>query len=203
MTVTLIVQSDAGDVTNANAYHDLAFFKSYHDNRGVDYSAYTDQQLSGGIVRGTDFVDQRFNYRGVKLLSAQTTKWPRRAGSEILLPWWDINFLSPITDTFDATGSYVALVDPDNQAIVGIPLAIKQATAEYSLRALLFSLFQDMPAPIGGRWLQSESVKVDVIERSVNYVPAQMGGFAMPSYPAADLIISRAGLIEQSRQLMR
>lgn len=66
MTVTLIVQTDDGRLGNANAYIDLPTFKSYHDNRGNDYSAFSDVKLSQAIILASDYVDTRFKYIGLK-----------------------------------------------------------------------------------------------------------------------------------------
>lgn len=136
-------------------------------------------------------------------LSPQSTQWPRQAGEFNFVPWFDINFLAPVI--FDGTDldSFTAIIGPDKQSILGVPPVVKNATAEYSLRALAIALYQDMPAPDGGRWIRSQTVKVDVIEQTTEYEPTQAGGFAMPAYPMADMMLARAGLIGYQRVLMR
>jgi hypothetical protein len=202
------VQNDDGTVVDANAYIDVATFKAYHDSRGNDYSAYSDTLIQKAIVRATDFVDTRFTYKGVKLNTdpenaPQFTQWPRRAGSEQFAPWYDINFLTPLVDVSLGADTFVALVGPDGTQILGIPEAVKRATAEYALRALSLRLFEDAPAPSGGKDIKSESIHVDVIRRDVEYVEGQAGAFALPVYPTADLLLTRAGLIVSGRRVMR
>jgi hypothetical protein len=97
----------------------------------------------------------------------------------------------------------VLLLGPDNQRIRGIPSAVQRACNEYGLRALSSPLFQDAPAPEGGRVIDEHTVQVDVIQESIKFAPGQSGAFAMPAFPAADMLLVRAGLVEQSRTLTR
>lgn len=208
MPVTLVPQNDTGDAVGANCYHDLAYFKAYHDSRGNSYSPFTDDQIKAGIIRATDYLDTRFDFKGVKLngnpLIVQTTEWPRKSGDngEIVLAWMDISTLFPI-DLSEDTTLFTALVGPDGKDIIGIPTALKRASSEYGLRALTIKLFQDAPAPAGGRLIKESHVRVDVISQQVAYESPQSGAFALPAYPAADLLLVRAGLIAGGRKLMR
>lgn len=312
---TLVVQDDEGDVANANSYITLAFFQSYHTNRGNVYSDSTDDEVKAGIIRATDYLDTRFDFRGVRLnagieahgtytlstvpndgdtvtigdetwtfrtapsvafdiqigVSAaitlqflvlsvdsnsesvstslatattmavvaitsgaagndietsaassgswaattledgadqdQTTEWPRKAGtSDGLAATQTIDtagfFLAPIS-LDDSSDSTINLIDRNGKDIVGIPIALKRACAEYAFRALSIPLFQDAPAPEGGRLLDLEHVTVDVISQMRRFASPQSGSFVMPAYPAADLLLSRAGLIASGRSLMR
>lgn len=312
MAVSLIVQNDEGDVADANAYTTLAYFQDYHAKRGNSYVG-TDDKVKSRIIRSTDYLDTRFDFRGIKrnngtkatgtltgtanfvegetvtigtiawtfraspalahdvLLggtlaislaglsaavaiesddvsvgsttattlvvialeggvagndiattdtganaswgattleggaSAQTTEWPRKAGSDTNLAFIStldtgVLLLDPVTFALDVNTN---LIGPDGQDIVGIPAALKRACAEYSLRALSILLFEDAPAPEGGRLLDEESVTVDVISQSKKYHSPQSGAFVMPAYPAADLLLARAGLIMAGRTLMR
>jgi hypothetical protein len=325
---TLIVQDDEGDVANANSYVTLAYFQNYHTNRGNDYSDSSDDEIKGALVRSTDYLDQRFDFRGVRLNagikaagtllatdvftdgetvvigdvtytfrdapsvaydvkvgltfalslsnlaaavmasgtpgteyaagteanedaeavattttlivvaaevgsdgndivttttaadatwsaatledgadSSQETEWPRKAGTDQNLAMTQTIdtagfFLTPVTIALeDDVTSF--LVDPNGKDIVGIPAALKRACAEYAFRALSIPLFQDAPAPEGGRLLDEELVKVDVIESLKRYSSPQSGSFVMPAYPAADLLLVRAGLIQSGRSLIR
>lgn len=164
---------------------------------------------SSGNVIATTETAANASWAGTTLTGgdSQKTEFPRMAGSEIIMPWFDINFLTPMSDVNLLTGTFVALVGPDGNDIIGIPTALKRATAEYSLRALAAGLFVDAPAPsagpMPGRLIDSYTVKIDVIEESTKYSPPQSGAFVMPAYPAADLLLARAGLIEAGRTLVR
>lgn len=325
---TLVVQNDDGDVANANSYITLTFFQSYHTNRGNDYSDSTSDEQKAAIIRATDYLDTRFDFRGVRMnggiksagtltatlnfsaaetvvigdityifraspsvaydvqlgvslavslsnlaaavmasgtagveyatgteantdaeaaattttllvvameagadgndiattdtaVSAswsaatledgaddtQETEWPRRAGTDQNLAMTQTldtagYFLTPVTiDLADDTTT--SLVDASGRDITGIPTALKRACAEYAFRALSIPLFQDAPAPDGGRLLESESVQVDVISQTKTYASPQSGASVMPAYPAADLLLVRASLIASGRTLMR
>lgn len=81
MAITLITEDGTG-ISNANALITLAFLKSYLEDRGIDHSAYSDEQLKAGIVRGTDFVSESLPWMGYKLKdrgssSPQALAWPR------------------------------------------------------------------------------------------------------------------------------
>jgi hypothetical protein len=172
--VALVVQSDDGTVIGANAYPTVAEFKAYHDARGNVYIA-DDALIAQAIIRATDYVDQRFQFRSTKLLQVQFTAFPR------------VKF--PDLDGFDVTG---------------IPTALKNAVNEYALRALSEPLFQDAPAPEGGRVIDAITQKVDVIEQAITFAPSLGNGFfVMPAYPPADLMLARAGLITSGRTLTR
>lgn len=172
--MAIVVQTDDGTAAGANAYPTVAEFKAYHDARGNSYTT-DDSLIEQAIIRATDYVDQRFRFRSTKLLQAQTTAFPR-----------------------------VLFEDDDGFDVTGIPAALKNAVIEYSLRALAQPLFQDAPAPEGGRVIDAITQKVDVLEQAITYAPSLgNGAFVMPAYPPADLMLQRAGLIIVGRTLMR
>lgn len=320
--MTLKVQNSYGSVASANAYITLAEFKSYHDDRGNDYSGFIDAKLENAIIKATDFLDTRFNFLGIKMTlgvkaagtltatsnfspadtvtiggvvytftasavgenniaiggtlatslsrlqlalsgtgdegsdygadtaanadvtsvadattlvvtallggpdgntiptlastsaaswgavtltggTEQTTEFPRMAGSDAFVWFGAETLIGPVQDVNMLGTSIIALVAPDGQKILGIPTALKRACAEYTFRALSQPLFQDAPAPEGGRIIDEHTVKVDTIEEIFKYAPSQAGAFAMPAYPAADLLLARAGLISAGRVIMR
>lgn len=318
--MALTVQNSDGSVSGANAYVTLAEFKSYHGDRGNDYSAFSDPQINSAIIRATDFIDTRFAFRGVKQTfgvkatgtltgtgnfslndsvtigsktytfkaaasqpyqvvlggdlatsldkltkalsgtgtpgvdygvgteahgdvtsahdattltvtavtggadgnaipttetstaaswggttldggGAQTTEFPRKAGTESFVP-----FIEPFSIPLVLDGSlntFTLLVGPDGLQIIGIPVALKRACNEYSFRALVQPLLQDAPAPEGGGLISKHSVQVETIQETFEYQQVQSGGFVLSVYPAADLLLERAGLIESGRVLTR
>jgi hypothetical protein len=204
--MTLVVQDETGLVDGANAYIDRVYFKEYHDARGNDYSAFSDPQIDASIVRATDYQDQRFQFIGVKANpSGQTTEWPRIAGTSLAQPWLSFDLVnSPVV--LAVVGSNTVLRGPSGEEITGIPDAVKKATAEYAFRALSISLFEDAPAPSGGVAIESITQKVDVIEQSIKYSgggQVGVGTFVMPSFPSADMLLVRAGLVMAGRTLYR
>lgn len=77
MAVTLIVEDGAGK-SDANALLSLSGLKAYADERGISYSAYTDDQMNSAIVRASAFLTNAFVWDGLKVHGRdQTMAWPR------------------------------------------------------------------------------------------------------------------------------
>lgn len=121
MAVSLILQTDDGTTANANAYIDTTEMLSYWDNHGRDYSSETDDDLKVSIIRGTEYVDQRFRYRGTPLAEGQTTQFPR-------------------AELYDCRGDLVE----------GVPQSVKNATAEYAGRYIDNSALQQDITDVDG-----------------------------------------------------
>lgn len=181
MPATFTLQNDAGDVDEANAYIDVAYFRQYHLDRGRDTTAKTDDQVKVGIVRATDYIDNRWRLRfaGKQKTQAtfiQSTQWPREYAA------------------------YDNGVD-----ITGLPRELKKACAEYALRAIDSELVADAPAPVNedgevtsGVVLEtsvevggaiSESKKYAELSGSVTGGTMSTSGCLLPEIPAADMQI--------------
>lgn len=78
-----------------------------------------------------------------------------------------------------------------------IPRAIKEAQAEYALRALSININPDPENISGGRLIKSKTEGFTPISESIEY-ESNTADFLMPNYPAADEKIRRAGLIKSS-----
>lgn len=166
------VQDNDGSVADANAYITVDEFTVYHADRGNEVDGGT-ADIEQAIVRATTYLDTRFMYKGRKLNNLdQTTEWPR-------------------TNCYDRERNYVN----------GIPRAVKNATAEYALRALTIELSPDPENLSTGQGILEKSEKVDVIEESVKYDKAAF--FTMPKYPTADRMLTIPGLVENSGDLRR
>ena len=171
--MSLIVQDDSGTVPGANGYLPLQEFKDYHDARGTGYAGKTDEELEEAIIRATDYVDMRFNFVGRKRNGrSQATEWPR-----------------------------IGAFDRDRYHVQGIPDEIKEAVAEYALRALDATLNPDPDRDSSGAILQSKSETVGPISESVTYVASAV--FSMPRYPAADQRLIRSGLVRTAGTVLR
>lgn len=172
--MALVVQDDTGAVVGANAYISVAEFKAYHDDRGNDYSgAADDTAIEYAIVQGTDYIDQRFVYVGQKIGGRdQVTEWPR---SNV----WD----------------------RDRYYVMGMPYEVKEACAEYALRAILAVLNPDPDHDATGRTIQAKAEAVGPISESTTYTDGAT--FSMPRYPAADQKLIKAGLAIMGGDLRR
>lgn len=170
--MALIVQTDQGNVDGANAYVDAAYVIAYHADRGLDLSATATATLEAAIVRATDYLDQRFTFVGVPIYTDQSTGWPR-------------------SNAKDCNGWLVQ----------GIPLAVKQATAEYTNIALASELSPTPERDDTGQTVAAKSEGVGPLTESVRYAAA--GQFKMPKYPKADRILVVKGLVVSNRQIRR
>lgn len=167
------VQNNEGTVVGANAYITVQEFKDYHTDRGVDVSDFDDQGIESAIVRATDYLDQRFIFVGGRRLGReQTTEWPR-------------------TNAWDR----------DRRYINDIPPEVKEACAEYAIRALSQVLNPDPERDATGRPVHSKSQTVGPISESVTF--AYGGAYTMPAYPAADRKLVKAGLVRSGGNIVR
>jgi hypothetical protein len=162
--VALTVQNDAGSVADANSYLTEEELLAYHADRGNTLG--TTVTTSQALIQATDYLDGRFNYKGLRLNGpTQATAWPR-----------------------------CQVYDKDGRGVYGIPKAVKEATAEYALRASRGTLNTDPDVSATGARIQSTSQKAGELEESVTY--AQGGEFTLPEYPAADSKLRKAGLVQ-------
>lgn len=169
----LTVQDNNGSVAGANAYITVQQFKDYHADRGADTSAFDDEAIEAAIVRATDYLDQRFLFVGERRYGReQTTEWPRTSA-------WD----------------------RDRRYINDIPVEVKEACAEYAIRALSQVLNPDPERDATGRPIHSKAQSVGPISESVTFVGGAV--FQMPKYPAADQKLVRAGLVRSGGTLLR
>jgi len=120
MAINFIVQTDDGTTANANAYIDTTEFVQYWENHGVDYSAEDESTQQVAIIRGTEYVDQRYKYTGYPLEEGQTTEFPR-------------------AELYDCRGDLVE----------GVPQIVKDACAEYAGRYVENGKLQDDITDIG------------------------------------------------------
>jgi len=160
------VQNDAGSVADANSYLSVEDMQAYHASRGNSLGTATSDQLQQALVRATDHLDGRFTYKGQRLNGpTQATQWPRSC-----------------------------VYDRNGRGVYGIPRAVKEAIAEYALRALSNPLSPDPELSSTGARVQSTSNSVGPLSESVTY--AQDGALALPEYPVADNKLRKAELIQ-------
>lgn len=172
--MALHVQDDNGSVGAANSYLTVDEFKAYHTDRGNVFSAYSDSLIQTSLVRATDYLDQRFTFVGERLRGRdQTTEWPRSNAR-----------------------------DRDRYAVLGIPTEVKEATAEYALRACAIGALNPDPSrDDSGAAVQSKTETVGPITETTTFVSGSR--FSLPKYPAADQKLYKAGLVRTGGTLAR
>lgn len=191
MPATFIVQNATGTSVGANAYIDVAFFKQYHLDRGRVHTL-TDDQIQVGIVRATDYVDNRFDDRfaGEQLEDDQSTEWPRKC-------------------------AYFA----NGKPIEGIPLVLQRAISEYALRAATDELLKDPPSQVDDDGEIVATGKITSLEQTVGPVSekktfeeryagpgrstGEVCGDLLPEIPAADILIEKLLVGGRQRRVIR
>jgi len=157
MAVTMTVE-DGTIVADANSYTTVDEFKAYWDNRGFDYSSYTDDQISIALIKATDYLENRWGgkYKGRIEDDDQVLSFPR-----------------------------LSLYDLAGRLVEGIPNKLKYAQIEYAKRALEEELTADPTTDESGAPIISKTETVGPITESVQF---GNGGLATKykSYPAAD-----------------
>lgn len=171
--MALSVQNDDGTVADANAYITLAYFRSYHLSLGRDTATNLDPAVEAAIARATMFLDARHRFIGERKNLGQLTQWPR-----------------------------INVYNNENRAVYGIPEAVRRATAEYALRALVQDLMPDPTREVSGRKIRSFTNVIGPITQTKNY--GDYGNsYDMPLYPLADNLLRQEGFLVQTRRTLR
>ena len=76
--MALVVELGTGSAT-AESLASVADFKTYSDNFGFSYAAFTDTQLEQFLRQGTRYLEMQFRLRwkGVRTTTVQVLSWPR------------------------------------------------------------------------------------------------------------------------------
>lgn len=167
-TPDVVLSSDGTDhatrlmiAANANSYISIAEFQEYHDARGNDYSAAsTDTLKEQAIIKAMDYINLRWGskFKGTIYWAEQHLDFPRRR-----------------------------LYDNNGILVEGIPTKLKNAVAEYALRAISSSLLPDPVTETNGLLVSSTRTKVGPIEEQTTY---QNGGLRITKpYPLADMYL--------------
>ncbi len=131
--MTFTVETGLG-VLAANAYSPLATFKTYHNDRGNDFSNFTDPEIQQGIIAATDFIDSRWGDRflgrkeflALKNAQAALTFTANPLDAEVVV-------LGSRTYTFNTTlgGADSILIGADtNASIDNLAAAVNVTTGE-------------------------------------------------------------------------
>jgi len=201
---------DIAAMTAANAYIYPDFLAQYVGARGnFDFPASPAEAIQNAIVQATDYLDQRYRYKGVKLLQFMSNG-AADPSIGFIDPWLgEMGFLGggPGTDysawfTPSATSQAlewprIGVIDNSGDTVFGIPLAIKYACAELALRALNGVVLQpdyDSTLVAAGGVVSSISQEVGPIKKTVSYnTTLGLGFFA--TFPQVDRIVRGSGLL--------
>lgn len=194
--------STVTSIDGANAYITTAFYETYHTSRGNNIGNPSTAALQGAIVKGTDYLEQRYRYAGIKLLQTLGNAFID-ANAVFIEPWltpYPLNgqmYLTPSTSKQSTEWPRQGVVDFNGNSINGIPPQIKAACAELAIRVLNGTVLQpdyDSSLVGNGGVVSSITKKVGPLETITSYdTKLGLGFFA--SFPQIDRMLNRAGLL--------
>lgn len=82
----MFVYEDGTGLSNANSLASVQDFKDYYSLRNVNISTLTDTQIEGFLVLGTDYIVQKYDFKGSKLKDTQSLPFPRVVNNETIFP---------------------------------------------------------------------------------------------------------------------
>lgn len=156
-----LVLEDGTGLTNSNSYASVTAFKTYHTDRGNDYTGKTDPQIEYALIKATDYVDSRFGliYKGQRKTDTQALAWPRDY-------------------------AYTQLGNP----ITGLPINLVKGVIEYALAYLSGELFISPTVDATGMPIIGVTKKVGPIETSTQFQPGTLPA-QWKKLPKADLLL--------------
>lgn len=77
---------DGTGLPNANSLASVQDFKDYYSLRNIDISTLTDEKIEGFLVLGTDYIVQKYDFKGSKLKDTQSLPFPRVVNNETIFP---------------------------------------------------------------------------------------------------------------------
>lgn len=194
----------------ANAYCTVAFFERYHNSRGNAFPASPTDAIQQAIVQATDYLDQRYRFKGIKLFQFLANNPAFDPSIGFIDPWlaemgWmgggpGMNFMGLFADasTFQHTEwPRQGVTDYNGDQVYGVPLVIQQATSEAALRVLNGTPLQpdyDTSVVKPGAVVQSHSKEVGPIRVSQTF-DTKLGLSFFPSIPHVDRMLRNAGLL--------
>jgi len=195
--------STVSEIDGANAYISVEEFTKYHAARGNAVPAdATVQQIRAAIVQGTDYLDQRYRYSGVKRL--QTIGSAVMDANATFLETWltpyalnGVSYLTPTTSKQSTEWPRQGVIDFNGDTVNGIPKQIRAACAELAIRVLNGTVLQPDYDPnlVGaGGVVSSITKKVGPLETVTAY-DTKLGIGFFASFPMVDRMLSKAGLL--------
>jgi len=191
-------------MTPANAYITPDFLSQYNLARGkYTFPASPSDALQQAIVQGTDYLDQKYRFKGIKLLQFLGNPDILDPMMPFIDPWLtpfgfsEISYFTPSTTQQETEWPRQGVVDFNGDSIYGIPKAVQYACAELALRVLNGTVLQPDYDPniVGdGGIVASYSESIGPIHESVSY-DTKLGIGFFPDFPAVNRMLSKAGLL--------
>lgn len=188
----------------ANAYIDVFHFIDYHDSRGNTIDESLQQPIRRCIVKATDFLDQKYRYKGVKLAQIFTSG-SLNPSTMFIDPWitGGIGGIG-IGTGFQAskTTQYTqwprqGVTDYSGDQVFGVPQVIKDACAEAAIRELNGTLLQPDYDPdlVGNGGIVSQiSEGIGPLHESRTF-DTKLGIGFFPDIPQIRRMLSKAGIL--------
>lgn len=193
----------------ANAYIPVEFFLDYHASRGNDdFPASPVDPIRRAIVKATDYLNQRYRYKGIKLLQYLSSS----ALDPMLIyldPWLIPESLGSAGVGISGQGFAPAhtsqfsewprqgVVDFSGDSVYGIPQVIMEACAEAAIRVVSGTDLQpdyDPDITAAGGILSSFTNKVGPIEESKTF-DTKLGIGFFPDIPQIKRMLSKSGIL--------
>lgn len=215
--ITWVTGSNIGDtsivfeIDPANAYIDEAYFLKYCASRGYTLPVgLMASHVQTAIVQGTDYLDHRYRWKGIKLLQSIGTS-VMDANAVFFQSWLTpyalvgLNYLSPMTTTQSTEWPRQGAIDANGDTVNGIPKQIQMACSELAFRVLNGTALQPDydPAIVGnGGVLSSVTKKVGPLE-TVNTYDTKFGLGFFATFPIVDRLVKQLLNSGGSRRVIR
>jgi hypothetical protein len=219
-TVTWLTGANANttsavvNLDGANAYITPDQYLRYHRTRGNILASPlpSEESLQASIVRATDYLENKYRYKGIKLLQAvgNPNVDPNMAFLDPYLSPFGVGslpFYSASTTSQSTQWPRQGVVDYNGDTVNGVPLAVMQACAELAFRDQNGVVLQPDYDPefVGaGGIMQSITEDVGPIRTSKTF-DTRLGIGFFATFPQVDSILQKAGLLMSGggRSVMR
>ena len=194
----------------ANAYCTTDFFFQYCLSRGYAFPESPIDNIMAAIVQATDYIDQRYRFKGIKLFQFITNNPSFDPSIGFLDPWLgEMGFIGGGPGTnYSAwfTPGYTSqltqwprqgCVDYNGDSVYGVPIVIQQAVCEASLRVLAGTSLQPDYNPnvvTPGGVVSSLSQEVGPSKKTTTY-DTKLGLSFFPTVPHIDRMLRSAGIL--------
>lgn len=191
----------------ANAYTDPDYFISYHLSRGNTVVESPIDPILHAIVQGSDYINQRYRYKGIKLLQYLHTS---NIDPRVVDPWFAfLNFGGAgfgsvgFGPSFgDITSQYTewprqGVIDFNGDNVYGVPKVIKDACCEAAFREQNGTPLQpdyDSEVVTPGGIVLSAMDEIGPIKTSRTY-DTKLGVGFFPEIPQIRRMLSKAGIL--------